>query len=299
MSRLLEALHSGRVLVMDGAMGTELQRLGLRDDECSALWNLTHPEQVAAVHAAYLEAGAEILVTNTFLASPQLLAHYGLDEEVDAIWDAAYENVHIFRNPASMVLADMGPVAVPEGPQRSECRRVVCFPHRADGLLLETWTAMEPRLCLIPASCNSDREGGRLPLLTSFSYWHGAPDGLEARAKACAAAARLCQANALGANCGKEIDMADLLQIVRVYREEIDLPLFIRPNAGTPKRTPAGCAYPRSPQQMADGLWPLLEAGVTMVGGCCGTTPAHIAAFRSVVDDWNASHSRRSNAASS
>src|SRR6516164_2515671 len=98
MSRLIEALHSGRVLLMDGAMGTELQRLGLGDGECSALWNLTHAEQVCAVHAAYLEAGAEVLLTNTFLAAPSDLDHFGLRDYLGDIWKAAIENVRMFRD---------------------------------------------------------------------------------------------------------------------------------------------------------------------------------------------------------
>src|SRR5438270_8150125 len=109
MNRLVEALHSGRVLVMDGAMGTELQRLGLRDDECSALWNITHPEQVAAVHAAYLEAGAEVLLTNTFLANPEQLSRYGWQDRLSEIWQAAIQNARIFTNPAPLLLADLTP----------------------------------------------------------------------------------------------------------------------------------------------------------------------------------------------
>src|SRR5947208_13862827 len=104
MNRLIEALHSGRVLLMDGAMGTELQRLGLADGECSALWNLTHPEQVAAVHAAYLEAGAEVLLTNTFVANPEALARYGLQDRLADIWSAAFANLRIFRDAAPLVI---------------------------------------------------------------------------------------------------------------------------------------------------------------------------------------------------
>jgi 5-methyltetrahydrofolate--homocysteine methyltransferase len=92
---------------------------------------------------------------------------------------------------------------------------------------------------------------------------------------------------AIGANCGKEIDMDDMVRIVERYRSACDLPIFVRPNAGTPKRTRSGWRYPRTPAAMAAGLPALLEAGVTMVGGCCGTTPEHIRAFRKVVDAWN------------
>jgi methionine synthase I (cobalamin-dependent) len=140
MNRLVEALHSGRVLVMDGAMGTELQRLGLRDDECSVLWNLTHPEEVGRVHMAYLEAGAEVLLTNTFLVYPDALARFGLTDRSRAIWDAAHEIARIFPEPRPLVLTDLGPMPPRECLVVSEwCRRL-----SGDGLLLETQAAHDP-----------------------------------------------------------------------------------------------------------------------------------------------------------
>jgi 5-methyltetrahydrofolate--homocysteine methyltransferase len=99
-------------------------------------------------------------------------------------------------------------------------------------------------------------------------------------------------AAALGTNCGRDIGMSELIEIIRRYRQVTDLPLFARPNAGTPVRTDNGLVYPQTPSEMAARLPELLEAGVTMVGGCCGTTPAHIAAFRPIVDEWNAQQCR-------
>src|SRR4051812_17220180 len=78
MSRFLDALHSGRVLLMDGAMGTELRRAGIRDGECYELWNLTHPDKVRAIHQAYVDVGAEVLLTNTFQANWTALSSHGL-----------------------------------------------------------------------------------------------------------------------------------------------------------------------------------------------------------------------------
>jgi 5-methyltetrahydrofolate--homocysteine methyltransferase len=286
MSRLIEALHSDRVLLMDGAMGTELQRLGMQDDECSALWNLTHSEAVGAVHGAYLDAGAEILVANTFLANPVMLKRFGHLDQMDLIWKAALATARVFSGPAPIVLADIGPF--PIGTTREEwqhCRELIALYQSADGILLETWSASQPASCIFLRRFRD----AEFPRLISFSFARS--DGkheIRAAAVNCATYANIWGAAALGANCGAEMDLDDLAQIVTAYRQESDLPLFIRPNAGTPTRTPNGWEYPRSPEYMADKLWPLLEAGVTMVGGCCGTTPAHIAAFRRVVDEWNA-----------
>jgi len=90
--------------------------------------------------------------------------------------------------------------------------------------------------------------------------------------------------DALGVNCGRDIDMAEIIAIVRRYRRVTDLPLFARPNAGTPQRLDGRWIYPRTPRQMAEHLPELLEAGVNMVGGCCGTTPAHIASFHEIIE---------------
>ena len=92
---------------------------------------------------------------------------------------------------------------------------------------------------------------------------------------------------ALGVNCGRDIGMDEIIEIIRRYRRETDLPLFARPNAGTPAREGDRWIYPHTPEAMATRLPELLEAGVNMVGGCCGTTPEHIAAFRPVVNAWN------------
>jgi len=92
---------------------------------------------------------------------------------------------------------------------------------------------------------------------------------------------------ALGVNCGRDIGMEDVIEIIRRYRNVTDLPLFARPNAGTPKRVGKRWVYPHTPAAMAARLPELLEAGVAMLGGCCGTTPEHIAAFRPIVEQWN------------
>jgi len=299
MNRLIEALHSGRVLLMDGAMGTELQRLGLADGEPPELWNLTHSEQVCTVHRAYLEAGAEVLLTNTFQANPGALGRHGLADKLTAIWDAALFNAGMFTDASPFVLADIGPLAGPtdvirdfESERERESLQFLTLCRGADGLLLETWDSFNPMRCMNPAIFNGTEEGLQLPLLMSFSFEGESPTRRMA-AYNCANVAKMFEASAIGANCGAEIDMDDLLEIVQVYRRHNDLPIFVRPNAGTATRTPDGWEYPRSPEYMADKLWPLLEAGVTMVGGCCGTTPAHIAAFRRVVDEWNARHARK------
>jgi 5-methyltetrahydrofolate--homocysteine methyltransferase len=131
-----------------------------------------------------------------------------------------------------------------------------------------------------------------VPVLLSLTYQRHASGELCTRSKHppewFAMQAKPYGVAALGVNCGRDIGMEDVIDIVRRYRQVTDLPLFARPNAGTPAADGERLIYPHTPEQMAARLPELLEAGASMVGGCCGTTPEHIAAFRPIIDEWNA-----------
>jgi 5-methyltetrahydrofolate--homocysteine methyltransferase len=281
MPHLWEALHSGRVLLMDGAMGTELQRAGIRDDECYEGWNLTRPDTVRAIHQAYVDAGARCLLTNTFQANPTALGRHGLHHQLTAINRAAVEIARSVRGPAPFVLGDIGPFA--PSSLDTACQLVESL-GAADGLLLETCSDLN-NLATVLKACRSVRPGESLPVLFSLTFRRTATGHLP---EAYARSVRSDGLTALGVNCGREIGMDEVIKIVRRYRQVTDLPLFARPNAGTPTRIGGQWHYPHTPEQMAARLPAVLEAGVAMVGGCCGTTPEHIAAFRPVIDDWNA-----------
>src|SRR6266540_7472862 len=110
MAHFLDALNSGRVLLMDGAMGTELQRAGLGEGECYELWNLTHPDRVRAIHQAYADAGARVLLTNTFQANPVALGRRGLAEKLMAIVRSALTLTRSACGQDCFVLGDVGPI---------------------------------------------------------------------------------------------------------------------------------------------------------------------------------------------
>jgi 5-methyltetrahydrofolate--homocysteine methyltransferase len=277
-----DALHSGRVLLMDGAMGTELLRAGWPVGRGFERLNTENPEAVQAVHRAYAAAGAEAVLTNTFQA---WRAELRAGENLGNVYARA---IRLAREaaPQAFVLADVGPTPTPRARQVDDLLRGC---RGADGILLETWSALgfaghfaERQQRLLPG----------IPLLVSFTFRRettGKPRTfVGATPTECAGAATAAGIAALGVNCGRDIGRDELLDIVRQYRAVTDVPLFVRPNAGTPQ-TPGGIpAHPRTPAEMAAWLPDLFEAGVFMVGGCCGTTPAHIAAFRNIVDEWNA-----------
>jgi methionine synthase I (cobalamin-dependent) len=281
MSNFVTELRSGRVLLMDGAMGTELRRHA-SNVECGEHCNLSQPDLVRSIHRSYVEAGAEVLLTNTFQANPAALASRVRQESLHNVWAVAIALARAER--PRFLIADVGPVEdctwEVAASMMAECKLV-------DGLLLETWSSIDA----LKRFANQ-RGSTSVPLLISFTF-HRTSDlrtVIGARPEECAAAAAEYGAVAIGANCGKEIGMNDMLEIVKRYRIGCALPVFVRPNAGSPSK--AGLQYPRTPAAMAAALSPLLDAGVTMVGGCCGTTPEHIRQFRDVIDEWQRSAPR-------
>ncbi len=278
MTRFLEALHSGQIILMDGAMGTELRRSGLGETDCGELWNLTHPERVRAIHRAYVAAGAQCLLTNSFQANPATLARHGLAHQLEAVNAAAVELARSAIGDNGYVLGDIGPLE-----NLADMGRVVRSLPGADALLLETWSELAALRALGQAGNPAWNPEG-LPVLVSFTYRQnpGKPPSLpESQSpEEVAALVQEFGAAGLGVNCGRDIAMEEIVDIVRRYRAVTDLPLFARPNAGTPIRHGDRWVHPHTPEQMAACLPDLLAAGLTMLGGCCGTTPAHIAAFR-------------------
>jgi 5-methyltetrahydrofolate--homocysteine methyltransferase len=293
MSNFLQALHSGRVLLMDGAMGTELQRLGMGPDECGESWNVRRAESVRAVHDAYVTAGAEVLLTNTFQANPCHLARFGLEERLEEIIGSAVRLARKAAGRSRFVLGDIGPLLAAEGRTAfadfKYLARVITALDGVDGILFETWS--HPHVLSAMEYAFHRVVEVETPLLLSLSYQR-TPSGqlVTISGHAPETFARHAEHHgiaALGVNCGRDIDMDDIIEIICRYRHMTDLPLFARPNAGTPVKQGEQWIYPYAPETMAARMPELLEAGASMIGGCCGTTPAHIAAFRPIIDAWN------------
>jgi methionine synthase I (cobalamin-dependent) len=287
MSRFLDALHSGRVLLMDGAMGTQLQRMELGPDECGESWNVKRAGSVRAVHDSYVAAGAKVLLTNTFQANPSHLARFGLEDRLEEINGNAVRLARKAAGGGRFVLGDIGPITALGN--FKDLTRVITSLDGVDGILFETWS----HPCVLSAMEYAFHRIVEVetPLLLSLSYQR-TPSGqlVTISGHSPETFARHAEhhgAAALGVNCGRDIDMDDIIEIVRRYRAATDLPLFARPNAGTPTKHGDQWIYPQTPEAMAARLPELLAAGVSMIGGCCGTTPEHIAAFRKVIDAWN------------
>lgn len=271
-----EALRAGRPLLMDGAMGTALIERGADPGECLAAWNLSHPDQVAAVHRAHRAAGADVLLTNTFQAYPAVLERYGLADRHGEIVRAGLRLARAAAGENGLVLAAFGPP--PARLTLKEAGRFLALVREADGLLLETLSEAETWMPLL----DLDAE---FPVLLSFTFGHSR-QGLRTAAgltpEDCADLAerlRTRGVQALGTNCGRDIRPGDMVDILGRCRTRTGLPLFARPNAGQPEKAAGSWRYPMSPEEFVRGGRALRAAGATLLGGCCGTGPEHLAAL--------------------
>jgi 5-methyltetrahydrofolate--homocysteine methyltransferase len=281
-------LHQDPPLLGDGGLATELFRRGLSGQEPPEAWTLTHPEVVSEVTRAYVDAGATWIQTNTFGASPLRLDARGMTPLTELLNTRAVALARTVGGDRALVLASVGPSGLaprPEDPawgpalQASFTRQIQALAGAgADGLLLETFTHLaEARLALTAARATAPHLAAAVTLVfeSGSQGWRtlgGQPlrevvHSLEAAG-----------AEALGANCMPGAD--NLRDLVIALQAETDLPLLIQPNAGIPKPSPDGWVYPEGPEPFAARLADLAGLGVRMVGGCCGTGPAHIHALR-------------------
>lgn len=295
MNSLLAALQD-RVLLGDGAMGTQLQRAGLESGGAGEGWNLDHPDRVRAIHRAYVDAGADCLLSNTFGGSGIMLARHGEAGRAAAINRAGVTLAReAFGGRPGFVLGDIGPfggLMEPYGEMtRAEVERAfreqaaALVSAGADAIIIETQTALEELEVAIAAA----RTAGAEVVIGSLAYDRmlEEDDARTMMGVAPEAAAEFMAAHGvdiLGLNCGTGIDTGMAAAIVRRYRVVSGLPVMAQPNAGQPVLEDFKVCYKETPDEMARRLPELLDAGVAIVGGCCGSTPAHIRRFREILD---------------
>ncbi len=269
------------IVYLDGGMGTLLQAEGLRAGELPERWNLSHSEVIRRIHRAYFDAGSNIVSTNTFGANRLKFSA----EELEEIVRAAVENVRAAQmgvNHPTFVALDIGPTGrmlKPYGDLDFE-EAVSVFAetvrlgvkYGVDLIFIETMNdSLETKAALLAAKENSD-----LPVFVSNAY--GADGKLMTGADPCAMVALLegMGADAIGVNCS--LGPRALADVVREYLRYASIPVLLKPNAGLPKAVDGKTVYDVMPEEFAEATSELVRAGVRLVGGCCGTTPAYIAA---------------------
>ena len=285
---------AGGVLVADGAMGTQLQRAGLPIGVGRERWNVEQPDRVLAIHAAYCEAGSDIVLTNTFGATRWVLERHGLAGRLAELNRAAARIARQAAGPHRFVLGDLGPTGEllePLGPvSRAElkadatARCHALLDEGIDGVICETLTAADEAAAAVEAAL----EAGAPLVIASFAF-DRRPNGrvrtmmgvapAEAAARARAAGAAL-----VGANCGTNLNVGDFAALAGELAAASGLPVMIQPNAGQPRLEDGRAVYDMSSGEFAHGMEEVLRAGARIVGGCCGTGPEHIRALRALVD---------------
>ncbi len=293
----LEALDDGP-LVGDGAMGTQLMFAGLEQGGCGEAWNLTHRDRVLKIQRAYVEAGSDCLLTNTFGGSRIMLNRHGHAGDVAEVNRAAVEiSREAFGGARGYVIGDVGPfggLMEPYG-DFTESQVRAAFEEQiealvsagADAIIIETQTALEELGLAVTAA----RDAGAACVIGSLAY-DVTLDGSTFRTmmgidpERAAAFLQECGADVVALNCGTGMDMERARQAVARYRSVTDLPVMAQPNAGQPKLIDMRVVYDQTPAEMVAGLEPLLDAGVDVVGACCGSTPLHIRALREGLDQY-------------
>jgi len=281
-----DRLRERKLLISDGAWGTTLAARGLAVGDAPEHWNLERPDEVRAVAAAYVEAGADIVLTNTFGGSRFKLAPAGLEGEVARInrrgaelsREAAGDRALVFASigPTGLFLAPLGTISEQEMIDGFAEQVTALVEGGADGIVIETMTDLgEAKAALRAAKENAD-----LPVVVSMTFdkgQRGFATMMGVRPEQAAVELDAAGADVVGTNCGAGIEA--IVEVVRLLRPATRRPIWAKPNAGLPELVAGRTVFRETPEHMVSFLPALAEAGAQHIGGCCGTTPDHIRLF--------------------
>lgn len=283
----LTAIINERIIILDGAMGTMLQNRGMQPGMCPELFGVQHPDILEDIHYQYVEAGSDIIQTNTFGANYYKLVEYGLENEAAHL---NAESVRIAKKASrgkALVAASIGPTGrllKPMGEvEFDDLYRVffeqvkACAAAGADLISIETMADLgEMRAALI-----ASRQAARLPVLAHMTF-EGEGRTLTGTDPVTALLVlEALQPLAIGANCSG--GARELLKVIEAMSPYASVYLSVEPNAGLPQLVEGSTVFPDSPEEMAEYALKLREAGANIIGGCCGSTPQHIQAMAAAV----------------
>lgn len=288
-NRFSERLQSGKIMVLDGATGTNLQRRGLPVGMPSDVWVLDNPDQVMQLGRDFLEAGSDIILTDTFGSSRPHLAHIGRSNRFAEMNQRAVELVNqVVKGTDTLVGGSMGPLGEMLQPygQLSEADAELAYAEQAralseagvDLLVIETQFDLNEA----KAAIRGARSVTDLPLVCSFSYDRGTRSMMGVKPSQVGQELSAMGVSALGINCGRSLE--DNLKALKELRQATTLPIWFKPNAGMPRTDENGkLTYDVTPEMMAEQVPQWIEAGARLIGGCCGTSPEHLRAIAQAV----------------
>lgn len=288
MSSILKKLSSGIILVSDGAMGTELQRRGMIPGSCPEEMNVTYPEIVQAIHKDYYDAGSDLVETNSFGGTRICLSTHQFESRVRELNIAAAKNARAVCplgkfvagsvGPTSQILEPFGDLTLQAAYDAFAEQVEALAEGGVDLLVVETMMSIEEAETAVRAS----KEKTNLPVAATMTFESGLKTmwGVDVET----AVQRLTDAGAdiLGSNCGRGFD--EMIEVVKAMKALTSIPILAQANAGLPELIDGKNVYKETPEIISPKVERLLSCGINIIGGCCGTNPAHIKEIRKIVD---------------
>ena len=286
---LADQIKNG-LLILDGAMGTQLMANGIQPDKCNDYLNIDSPELIVRIHSAYFDAGSDAVLANSFGANKFTLVRHGHSEIAEKINFAAAQNARKAAGEDRYVIGDIGPTGdflKPLGTLDADELKAA-FAEQAkgladggvDGFLIETMTALDEAVITVEAI----QSVCTLPIFVSFAYGPAGKNyktmmGIDIDS----AVSQIIPLgiNAIGFNCGT-IPMGDYVKLTEKYAQALagsDTIILAEPNAGLPELVDGKTVYRLEPGEYAEFAKKIADAGAGIIGGCCGTTPEHIKAL--------------------
>ncbi|MBL1212203.1 MAG: hypothetical protein HND52_02500 [Ignavibacteriae bacterium] len=293
MKTILEILHEKKTLIADGAMGSLLMAKGMKPGDCPELLNLEKPDIPKQVAAEYFEAGAQIIQTNTFGGSSIKLGEFGVADKTEKINFEAARILKSVVGDNAYVSGSVGPTGKMLEPfgESTESEMLESFEPQINGLVkggadlicIETMSDLAEAICAIKAVKSVD---AKIPIAATMTFNKMGDDyftmmglSIEAAVKGLSDAG----ADIIGSNCGNGID--NMVEIAKIIIKFTGKPILIQSNAGLPEVVEGKLHYPESPQYFAERAVKMFDLGVSIVGGCCGTSPEYIAAIKKLLNN--------------
>jgi methionine synthase I (cobalamin-dependent) len=281
MNTTIQKLLEDKPVILDGAWGTQMQAKGLPDGACPDEWNLSSPEKVEEVAREYVEAGSQIIITNTFSATRICLEQSGLAEKVREINIAGVQISKRAAGAKAMVFASLGPtgktmfmgeVSAELVAQSYQEQAAALASGGADGLVVETMMDLKEAELAVQAAKSTG-----LPVVACMTFGRGKEKDHTMMGVTVEEAVKSFSnlgVDVVGSNCGQGLE--GMLTTCKILREQTDLPIWIKSNAGIPKYEDDATVYGTTAEQFVELVGPVIDAGVDFIGGCCGTSPAYI-----------------------
>lgn len=287
-NKLLTWLQEGRIVLGDGAMGTMLQQLGLTDGGAPELWNVTHPERIRTVYQGYVDAGSNLIETNTFGGTSARLKLHNLQDRVVELNRAgarlACEVAHPVGalvagsiGPSGEMIEPVGPVTVAEAEAMFAEQVVGLVEGGVDCVVIETMYLFNE----VRAAVNAVRKvAPDLQIVTTMSFDTNLHTMMGISPREAVQTLASWGVNIIGANCGTGVDEMEIIATQLAQHRPPNVYLMVQSNSGMPKYANGQIHYDGTPEVMAEYAVKMRNLGINIIGACCGSTPAHVTAMR-------------------